>query len=98
MTNLLAIYLNFCLSLFLLVPVVSNDWTEWRGPARDGVSPEKGLPTAWSPGGQNLAWKAPFGGRSAPVLVGDPGYLQNTPGKGGLGREAVMCCNADNGK
>ena len=98
MTNLLAIYLNFCLSLFLLVPVVSNDWTEWRGPARDGVSPEKGLPSAWSPGGQNLAWKAPYGGRSAPIVMGDRVYLQNTAGKGELEQERLMCFNADNGK
>src|SRR5258705_5758673 len=98
MTYLLAIYLNFCLSLFLLVPAVSNDWTEWRGPARDGGSPEKGLPTAWSPGGQNLAWKAPYGGRSAPIVMGDRVYLQNTAGKGELEQERVMCFNADNAK
>src|SRR5258705_932818 len=98
MTNLLAIYLNFCLSLFLLVPAVSNDWTEWRGPARGGVSPEKGLPTAWSPGGQNLAWKAPYGGRSAPIVVGDHVYLQNTAGKGELEQERIMAFDANNGK
>jgi outer membrane protein assembly factor BamB len=98
MTNFLSIYLNLCLSLFLLVPALSNDWTEWRGPARDGISPEKGLPAAWSPAGQNLAWKAPYGGRSAPIVMGDRVYLQNTAGKGELEQERVMCFNADNGK
>jgi outer membrane protein assembly factor BamB len=98
MTNLLSIYLNLWLSLFLLVPAVSHDWTEWRGPARDGISPEKGLPAAWSPAGQNLAWKAPYGGRSAPIVMGDRVYLQNTAGKGETEQERLMCFNADNGK
>src|SRR5258705_3403275 len=98
MTNFLSNYLNLCLSLFLLVPAVSNDWTEWRGPARDGVSTEKGLPTAWSPAGQNLAWKAPYGGRSAPIVMGDRVYLPNTAGKGESEQERLMCFNADTGK
>ncbi|MCU1265844.1 MAG: Pyrrolo-quinoline quinone [Acidobacteria bacterium] len=98
MTNLLSIYLNFALSLFLLAPVAGSDWAEWRGPARDGVSAEKNLPTHWSPSGENLAWKAPFGGRSAPIVMDGRLYLQNTAGKGELEQERLMCFNADTGK
>ena len=94
--SIFSIFLNLSLSLFLLAPL--NDWTEWRGPARDGISAEKGLPTAWSPAGQNLAWKVPFGGRSAPIVMDNRVYLQNTADKGELEQERVMCFNADTGK
>jgi len=87
--------LNFCLAFSF---VAANDWAEWRGPARDGISSEKNLPTKWSPTGENLAWKAPYGGRSAPIVMGDRVYLQNTAGKGETEQERIMCFNADTGK
>src|SRR5215217_2478812 len=95
MTNLITIYLNLCLAFSL---VAASDWAEWRGPARDGISNEKNLPVKWSPTGDNLAWKAPYGGRSAPIVMGDRVYLQNTAGKGETLQERVMCFNADTGK
>jgi outer membrane protein assembly factor BamB len=98
MTKLFSISLNVILALFLLVPAFANDWTEWRGPARDGISPEKGLPTSWSPAGRNLAWKAPYGGRSAPIVMNGRVYLQNIAGKGAEEQERIMCFNADTGK
>jgi outer membrane protein assembly factor BamB len=57
------------------------DWPNWRGPALDGTSAERGLPERWSPEGENLAWTAPYGGRSAPVAFGTRVYLQNTSGR-----------------
>ena len=57
---------------------LAGDWPDWRGPDRDGVSKETGLPEKWSLDGQNLAWKAPYGGRSTPVVLGNHLYLQNT--------------------
>src|SRR5438876_2236237 len=98
MTNLLSIYLNLFLLQFLIAPATGNNWTEWRGPARDGSSPEKNLPLKWSPAGENLAWKAPYGGRSTPIVLGDHLYLQNTAEKGEMEQERVMCFNADTGK
>ena len=45
-----------------LSSVVSNrpldDWPQWRGPKRDGVSAEKGLLKDWPPSGPALAWRA----------------------------------------
>jgi outer membrane protein assembly factor BamB len=97
--NKFSIFLNLSLLVLLLVSVApASDWTEWRGPARDGISSEKNLPTAWSPAGQNLAWKVPYGGRSAPIVMDNRVYLQNTAGKGEQEQERVMCFNADNGK
>jgi len=90
------------LFLALLLPaavaVRGADWPEWRGPARTGVSTETNLPSSWSPGGENLAWKAPYGGRSAPVVFGDHLYLQNTVGAGATEQERLMCLNADTGR
>src|SRR5918993_1129927 len=98
MTRHSSIYSYLLLTLFISVPAAANDWAEWRGPARNGVSLEKGLPTKWSPTGENMAWKVPYGGRSAPIVVGNHVYLQNTAGKGELEQERVMCFNADTGK
>ena len=76
----------------------AGDWAEWRGPERDGRSAEKGLPTSWSPAGQNLAWKAAFGGRSTPIVLGNRLYMQNAAGEGEKRQERVVCLNADTGK
>jgi outer membrane protein assembly factor BamB len=103
MSNLLSIFLNalvsfFLASLFLVTPLVASDWNEWRGPARDGVSHETGLPSSWSPSGTNVAWKAPFGGRSAPIVMNGHVYLQNVAGKGDSEQERLSCFDADTGK
>ncbi len=97
MTNLLSIFLHLPLSLFLISPI-AGDWAEWRGPARDGISLEKNLPVRWSPSGENLNWKAPYGGRSAPVVMGDRVFLQSSVGKGATLQERVVALNADTGK
>src|SRR6185436_15787084 len=95
MSNPISIFLNFCLAFSVLA---SSDWAEWRGPARDGISTEKNLTVKWSPNGENLAWKGPYGGRSAPIVMGDRLYLQNTAGSGETLQERLMCFNADTGK
>ncbi len=82
----------------VVVSVSASDWADWRGPARDGISSEKDLPAKWSPAGENLAWKAPYGGRSAPIVMNNRVYLQNTASKGETEQERVMCFNADTGK
>ncbi|MGI8898325.1 MAG: PQQ-binding-like beta-propeller repeat protein [Pyrinomonadaceae bacterium] len=98
MTNFFFIYSYLSVSLLLLVPAKASDWAEWRGPARDGVSLEKNLPVRWSPSGENLAWKAPYGGRSAPIVMGDRVFIQNSVGKGELLQERVVALNADTGQ
>jgi outer membrane protein assembly factor BamB len=95
MNKLIFIILNICFAFTL---AAAGDWAEWRGPARDGISNEKNLPVKWSPAGENLAWRAPYGGRSAPIVMGDRVYLQNSAGQGETLQERVMCFNADTGK
>lgn len=87
------------LLLFALpLALVADDWTDYRGPKRDGTSPEKNLPASWTPGGDSMAWKAPYGGRSAPVVHGNRLYLMNTVGKGAEMQERIVCLNADTGQ
>lgn len=49
------------------------EWSQWRGPARDGVSTETGLLKEWPNGGPALAWKAKGlgNGYSAVTFAGD---------------------------
>ena len=62
--------------------VALGDWPEMRGPHRDGISDEKGLIEKWALNGQNFLWRAPYGGRSAPVVMGNRVYVQNPSGRG----------------
>jgi len=74
------------------------DWPAWRGPAGDGTSPETGLPERWSPAGENLAWRAPVGSRSGPVVFGDRVYLQTPVGSGDTVQERVVALDANTGR
>ncbi|HUE83682.1 MAG TPA: PQQ-binding-like beta-propeller repeat protein [Pyrinomonadaceae bacterium] len=98
MTKLFSIFLNAVVLFCVVLPAVAGDWADWRGPARDGVSIETGLPTSWSPAGDGLAWKAPYGGRSSPIVLGDKVFIQNSVGQGETLQERVMAFSADTGK
>ena len=50
------VILVFCIS-----PVAAADWPQWRGPNRDGTSPETGLLTRW-PGRPQVAVGGQGGG------------------------------------
>jgi outer membrane protein assembly factor BamB len=75
-----------------------SDWADWRGPTRDGHSYEKGLPEKWSPKGENLLWKAPYGGRSAPIVMGNRVFIFNSSGEGETMQERVMAFDVETGK
>ncbi|MBI2188909.1 MAG: PQQ-binding-like beta-propeller repeat protein [Acidobacteria bacterium] len=75
-----------------------GDWPEMRGPNRDGVSRETGLIDTWTLNGENFLWRVPYGGRSAPVVVGNRVYVQNPVGRGTALQERVMALDADTGK
>jgi outer membrane protein assembly factor BamB len=76
----------------------AEDWPDWRGQYRDGTSHEKGLPEKWSLKGDNLTWRAGYGGRSTPVILGDHLYLENTAGARETEQERLLCFNADTGR
>ena len=78
--------------------VALGDWPEARGPNRDGRSTETGLPDSWDLKGTNLLWRAAFGGRSAPIVMGNRVYVQTPTGRGTALQERVMALDADSGK
>ena len=80
--------------------VVSNraldDWPQWRGPKRDGISAEKGLLKDWPQGGPPLAWKAGGAGDGYSSFSSSGGRLYTLGARGG--REYVMAFDAGTGK
>ena len=82
----------FAASLF------ASDWPEIRGPQRDGRSDETGLPESWSPDGENLLFKAPYGGRSTPVILGDRLFLQHGVGDRETRQERLVALDAGTGE
>ncbi len=77
-----------------------GDWYNWRGPARNGVSEEKGLVSTWSKTGENLVWRRveDFTGRSTPVVFDGRVCASGRAGTGLLRQEIVACCDAGTGK
>lgn len=93
-------------ALFLLVAsatlsqlVVAAEWASWRGLQADGVSPDSGLPERWSPTGENLLWKAPYGGRSTPIVVDERVCLIRLAEPETIERwqEQIACLDAESG-
>jgi outer membrane protein assembly factor BamB len=53
-----------------LSPLAAADWPQWRGPNRDGRSPDSGLLQSWPASGPPLAWRiAGLGGGYSSVAV-----------------------------
>jgi outer membrane protein assembly factor BamB len=78
--------------------IAVGDWPDARGPNRDGVSPETGLLDKWALNAQNFVWRAPYGGRSSPIVMGNRVYVQNPAGHGASLQERIMALDADTGK
>ena len=78
--------------------VALGDWPEMRGPNRDGISAETGLPDKWALNGENFLWRAPYGGRSTPIVMGNRVFIQNPVGRGVELQERIMALDADTGK
>ena len=84
--------------LFLLtVSTFSNDWPQWRGPNRNGISEETALLKEWPKGGPKLIWqlKDIGAGFSTPSVVGDRFYLLSNEG---LEKEFVAAFAVQDGK
>jgi outer membrane protein assembly factor BamB len=82
--------------LLLLAMAAADDWPTWRGTHRDGVSPEKGLPTTWS-ADANVVWKSPLPGAagSTPVLAKDRIFLTSPSADG---TQLLLLCLGTDGK
>lgn len=74
-----------------------ENWGEWRGPQRNGISPEPGLPVHWSPG-ERLVWQAETAGpgASTPVVWGDRVFVTAQTGRDAkIQRPGVVLARAD---
>jgi outer membrane protein assembly factor BamB len=94
---------RFLVLLFLVpLPALAHDWPFWRGPEQTGVSRERDLPSKFSidpkDPDNNVIWKAPYGGRSTPIIMHGRVYLNNKAGEGIHEQERVMCLDEKTGK
>jgi outer membrane protein assembly factor BamB len=76
---------------------LAADWPQWRGPGRDGHSPEKGLLKQWPQAGPKLLWKVTDAGTgySTPAVVGERIWLL---GNDGLENESARAHSMKDGK
>jgi outer membrane protein assembly factor BamB len=93
-----ALALGACiLSVPVAVSTVAvDDWPQWRGANRDGISSERGLLQAWPRGGPPHAWRARGAGEgySSFAVAGDTLYTMGARG----GDEFVTAFGASDGK
>ena len=92
--------LSVCLSAASLPTsaiVKDNDWPQWRGPERSGVSKETGLLKQWPAGGPKLLWQVnDIGdGYSTPIVVGNRIYVMSNHG---MDNEFVQALSTQDGK
>ncbi|MEO2006908.1 MAG: PQQ-binding-like beta-propeller repeat protein [Candidatus Poribacteria bacterium] len=75
-----------------LAPFVAHaDWTQWRGPNRDGVA-EAGTTVYPWPEALSLSWRHEIGtGHATPVVAGDRIYTHSRQGE----EEVVSCLTLD---
>jgi outer membrane protein assembly factor BamB len=64
-----------------LTTAPSTDWTQWRGPNRDAISPSSPSPAPW-PAELTHRWRAAVGiGQSSPVVSGNTVFLFGREGE-----------------
>jgi outer membrane protein assembly factor BamB len=72
------------------------DWFQWRGPNRDGKSPETGLLKAWPSAGPPAAWRAAGAGIGYSSFASSGGRIYTLGGR--AGREFVAAFDLNSGK
>lgn len=102
--SMFAVSISLCLAMPLIADesasreqlTASADWPQWRGPARDGKSPDTGLNTEWNAKPPKLLWMAEgLGAGYAGVSVVD-GVIYTT---GNLpAGQSVIALSAADGK
>src|SRR5687768_2713594 len=75
-------------------PVAAQDWTQWRGPSRDGLVPAASTPKSW-PASFNRAWRVEIGeGYSSPIVSRGSVFVHGRKDP----EEIVMAINLATGK
>jgi len=93
MLKILIVALAIVVSLELFAQ--AEDWPQWRGPNRNGISHEKGWLDQFPDQGPTIAWKATVGLGFSSVVVGNARAY--TAGHAN-GSDTVFCFDALSGK
>jgi outer membrane protein assembly factor BamB len=78
--------------------VGTDDWPQWRGPHRDGLSRETGLLAEWPAGGPRVLWKQPLGRGFSSVAVAAGRLYTMDEEAAGPASEGVVCLDARTGR
>jgi outer membrane protein assembly factor BamB len=89
-------YLLTALILLASFDAAAQDWPQWRGANRDGVSAEKGLLKEWPKDGPPLVWKARGAGRGYSSLAVAKGRIYTLGLRGD--REFIVALDVATGK
>lgn len=91
-----AIWIAAISILSMVLDVFADDWPQWRGPQRDGISRETGLLGDWPKQGPTLLWQVTNIGRgySTPAVSNGRLYLMATEG---LTNESVEALDVKDG-
>jgi hypothetical protein len=86
----------FVLLAILVFELRAEDWPQWMGPERDGLTTETGLLESWPEGGPKQVWLFDDCGvgYSGPAVVGDRLYIMGSRG----GTTQLICLASDSGK
>jgi outer membrane protein assembly factor BamB len=101
--NMLEPTMNLRLPLSILVlliccvqrPLDAEDWPQFLGPNRNGISDEEGLIEVWPEGGLKVLWRAPGGLGMSAVVVAQGKAITMTQARGS---QLVVCNNAKTGR
>jgi outer membrane protein assembly factor BamB len=84
-------------AILLSVPAAADsDWSQFRGPNRDGISPDTGLLKEWPASGPALAWKATGLGEGYSTVITHKDKIFTTGDVGGA--SSLHCLKAADGK
>jgi outer membrane protein assembly factor BamB len=85
-------------SSIAIATLSAENWPQWRGPAMNGISSERGLPLEWSTE-ENIAWKVAMPGRSGstPIIWNEIIFL-NIGTADGSGDLELWALNRSDGK
>jgi outer membrane protein assembly factor BamB len=93
MTSRYLLTISF-VALLLTSSAQAQDWTQWRGPHRDGFVPAVNTPLSW-PKSFRAAWRVDVGeGYSSPVVTGWRAFVHSRRDP----EEIVTAINVDDGK
>jgi outer membrane protein assembly factor BamB len=93
--NFRSLVLTFLFIFMAVAGARADDWPQWRGPDRSGVSKETGLLKAWPKDGPKLLWtfKNAGEGFSSCAIVGSTLYTLGTRG----GNEIALALDVNSG-